>query len=418
MRYELFIARRLKLGADQQKGSASLRVAMLGICLAIVVMILSIAIVLGFKHEITDKIYCLDAHLKVSNAALGIDDNYSTINGHSAATAILADPNLAAKVASMSLIIDQPAILKTDNDFEGIVYRGVDKSFDWTYLNDHLVEGRVPVIDSDTADVNEILVSTTLANRLNLHVGDRVYAYFIQDKVKARNTRIVGLVNTDFENFDKQLIVGNISQLQQVNGWNTDTGHYLAVNVKDLSQIEPISYQTFTTLARHTVMTDSPILHIVSDTHKNNQAFFAWLDMLDMNAVVILVLMLIVSGFTLITAMLMIVLERIRLIGMLKALGADNRSIRRIFIFLTGKLVLRALLWGNIIGIGLALAQKYFHIIHLDPTVYYMNFVPIHLPVAALLLLNLGIVVVAYLTLIGPSHIISTIRPTVSMRFE
>jgi len=171
-------------------------------------------------------------------------------------------------------------------------------------------------------------------------------------------------------------------------------------------------------LASSTVSRESPTLYTVTTTRQNNMQYFAWLDMLDMNVVVILTLMMVVAAFTLVSAMLMIVLERIRFIGMFKALGASNGSIRRIFIFLTGKLILRALLLGNIIGIGLALLQRYCHIVRLDPSAYYMPYVPVTISIPVLVLLNVGIVVVSYLTLLGPSYIISTIKPTSTMRFE
>lgn len=391
--------------------------ALAGIVLAIVVMILSLAVVLGFKQEISGKIYQLDAHLKVSNAALGLDDNYATVNAQPIYKSIVADSAMAREVQSMSLIADQPAILKTDTDFEGIVYRGVDDGYDWSYLEGNLVDGRVPVI-ADTADVNEVLISRELADKLRLKVGDHVYTYFILNKVKVRNAHIVGIVNNDFENFDKTIIVGNIRQIQDINDWTADVGHYVSVNLRDVAHVDDDAYTLYSLLALNTYTTSSNTLHVVTNTHRNNQSFFAWLKMLDMNVAIILTLMAIVSGFTLIAAMLMIVLERLRTIGMLKALGASNTGIRNIFIFLTGKLILRALVWGNVTGLALALLQQHLHIVRLDPSAYYMPYVPIALSPLAWLLLNVGIIVVSYLTLLGPSYIVSTIKPTATMRFE
>lgn len=391
--------------------------ALAGIVLAIVVMILSLAVVLGFKQEISGKIYQLDAHLKVSNAALGLDDNYATVNAQPIYKSIVADSAMAREVQSMSLIADQPAILKTDTDFEGIVYRGVDDGYDWSYLEGNLVDGRVPVI-ADTADVNEVLISRELADKLRLKVGDHVYTYFILNKVKVRNAHIVGIVNNDFDNFDKTIIVGNIRQIQDINDWTADVGHYVSVNLRDVSHVDDDAYTLYSLLALNTCTTSSNTLHVVTNTHRNNQSFFAWLKMLDMNVAIILTLMAIVSGFTLIAAMLMIVLERLRTVGMLKALGASNTGIRNIFIFLTGKLILRALVWGNVTGLALALLQQHLHIVRLDPSAYYMPYVPIALSPLAWLLLNVGIIVVSYLTLLGPSYIVSTIKPTATIRFE
>ena len=417
MNHELYIARRMTLNGERQKGSPSLTVALVGIVLAVVVMILSIAIVMGFKGEIAGKIMHLDAHLRVSNAALGIDDNYSTVNGREVREAIATDGNFSSSIENISLIADKSAILKTDQDFMGIIMRGVDKGYDWRYLQSRMIEGKVPEV-SDTASSNEIAISKTIADRLQLHVGDKVMTYFIDDKIKVRNLTVAGVFGTDLEAFDNAYIVGGIGIVQGVNDWNGDTGTQVAINMKNTSDLETDAYNLYSLLAGNTVQHESKNLFFVTTTHQNNLPFFAWLEMLDMNVVIILTLMMIVAAFTLISAMLMIVLERIRVIGNFKALGATNGSIRRIFIYLTGKLILKALIIGNIIGIGLCLLQKYGHIVRLDPTAYYMPYVPIQLSIPALVLLNVGIIVVSYLTLLGASHIISTIKPTATMRFE
>ena len=417
MNHDLYIARRLKLHGGQQKGSPSLTVALVGIVLAVVVMILSIAIVMGFKGEISGKIMHLDAHLRVSNAALGIDENYATVNGREVREAILGDSAFAPLVKSVSLIADKSAILKTDSDFMGIIMRGVDSGYDWRYLQSRLIEGVLPDV-SDTASSQQIAISKLVANRLKLKAGDKVLTYFIDNSIKVRNLTVSGVFETDLDAFDGAYIVGGIGIVQGVNGWNGDTGTQVAVNMSDPRNLENDGYQLYALLAQNTVQHESKNLFFVTTTHQNNVAFFAWLEMLNMNVAVILTLMMIVAAFTLISAMLMIVLERIRVIGNFKAMGATNGTIRRIFIYLTGKLILKALIIGNVIGIGLALLQKYAHIVRLDPASYYMPYVPIHLSIPALLMLNVGIIIVSYLTLLAASHIISTIKPTATMRFE
>ena len=417
MNHEMYIARRMTLNGERQKGSPSLTVALIGIVLAVVVMILSIAIVMGFKGEITGKIMHLDAHLRVTNAALGIDDNYATVNGREVREALAEDSTFIQLTESVSLIADKRAILKTDDDFMGIIMRGVDGGYDWRYLESKLVEGAIPVV-SDTASSSEIAISKTVADRMQLHAGDKVLTYFIDNNIKVRNLTVSGVFETDLEAFDNAYIVGGIGIVQGVNGWNSDTGTQVAINMKDTRNLDRDAYDLYSLLAENTVQHESKNLFFVTDTEQNNLPFFAWLQMLDMNVVIILTLMMIVAAFTLISAMLMIVLERIRVIGNFKAMGATNGSIRRIFIYLTGKLILKALVIGNIIGIGLCLLQKYGHIVRLDPSAYYMPYVPIQLSIPALVLLNVGIIVVSYLTLLGASHIISTIKPTATMRFE
>ena len=417
MKHEMYIARRMTLNGERQKGSPSLTVALIGIVLAVVVMILSIAIVMGFKGEITGKIMHLDAHLRVTNAALGIDDNYATVNGREVREALAEDSTFVLLTESVSLIADKSAILKTDDDFMGIIMRGVDGGYDWRYLESKLVEGAIPVV-SDTASSSEIAISKTVADRMQLHAGDKVLTYFIGNNIKVRNLTVSGVFETDLEAFDNAYIVGGIGIVQGVNGWNSDTGTQVAINMKDTRNLDRDAYDLYSLLAENTVQHESKNLFFVTDTEQNNLPFFAWLQMLDMNVVIILTLMMIVAAFTLISAMLMIVLERIRVIGNFKAMGATNGSIRRIFIYLTSKLILKALVIGNIIGIGLCLLQKYGHIVRLDPSAYYMPYVPIQLSIPALVLLNVGIIVVSYLTLLGASHIISTIKPTATMRFE
>lgn len=417
MRHELYIARRMKLDSGQQKGSPSLTVALVGIVLAVVVMILSIAIVMGFKGEISGKIMHLDAHLRVTNAALGIDENYATVNGREVREAIAEDGAFTQRIESVSLIADKSAILKTDENFMGINFRGVDSGYDFRYLKSKLIEGDIPEV-ADTASSNQIIISKTVADRLLLHAGDKVHTYFIDNNIKVRNLTVSGVFETDLEAFDNAYIVGGIGIIQGVNGWNGDTGTQVAINMKNTSDLDYDGYCLYSLMAESTVKRESKNLFIVTTTQQNNLPFFAWLQMLDMNVVIILTLMMVVAAFTLISAMLMIVLERIRVIGNFKALGATNGSIRRIFIYLTGKLIIKALIIGNIIGIGLCLLQKYCHIVRLDPSAYYMPYVPISLSIPALLALNLGIIAVSYLTLLGASHIISTIKPTATMRFE
>lgn len=417
MSFELFIARRMKLGRTGNAGSPGMNIALTGVVLAIVVMILSIAVVMGFKNEITGKIYSLDSHLKVSNAALGIDDNYATVNALEVREAIRDNKEFLDKVESVALIADKPAILKTDSEFKGVEYHGVDKGFDWTYLESRIIEGRVPSI-ADSANISEVIISQAVARTLNLKVGDKVLTYFIDSKVKVRNSHVVGIFSTDFESFDNTMIVGNIALIQQVNGWHSGIGNYVGINMRNIDDFSQDAYDLYSILASNCYSKHTSTLYNVTHTRNNNQSFFSWLQMLDMNVVIILVLMLIVSGFTLISALLMIILERIRMIGTFKALGCDNGSIRRIFIYLTQKLIFKALVIGNIAGTGMALIQKYFHVVKLNADVYYMPYVPIDLNLWVLVILNVGVIVASYVTLLGPSYVVSTIKPASTMRFE
>lgn len=417
MKVELFIARKLKLANGKKSASPSLNVATVGIVLAILIMILSVVIVLGFKSEISHKLYSINPHLKVGNASIGIDDNYSTVNAHEVFSTIKSAPLFLRKVQSMSLIVEKPAILKTEDDFKGVMYRGVDDGYDWSYLANSLTDGRLPNL-TDTADTREIIVSKKLSDQLRLKVGDKLFTYFIDNKVKARRSVVVGIYSTEFDAFDKAYIIGNIKLLQSVNGWNGFTGSYVGVNLKSTDSLNTDAQQLYASLALSTIEHNYSSLYSVSTITQNNMSYFTWLSMLDMNVIIILALMIIVSSFTLISALLMIILERIKMVGILKSLGCANGMIRKIFIYLTGKLILRSVIIGNALGLGLALIQKYFHVIRLDPEAYYMSYVPIEINATTLLILNLGILIISYIALIGPSHIISTIKPTSTMKFD
>lgn len=417
MKHEIFIAHRLQLGQGAQKGSPSLNVAIAGIVLAIVVMILSVVIILGFKSEINGKVLALDAHLKISNATLGIDDNYSTVRGTEVFKDLISDSALSAHISSMSLIAEKPAILKTENDFKGIVFRGVDDGYDWSFIKSKLASGRVPNTKSSD-DIADIAVSKSTANQLGLKVGSDILTYFIDNKVKVRKAHVVGIFNTDFDTFDNTYILGNIAQVQSINGWTNDMGNYVGVNLQNTADLQQQTYVLYSHLAKCVYDQQATTLYNVTNTYRNNISLFTWLNMLDMNVVIILVLMVIVSGFTLVTALFMIILERIRMIGLLKSLGATNGSIRQIFIYLTQKLIIKSIIWGNIIGIGLALVQKYFHIIKLNPEAYYMPYVPIEINALSLIVLNVAVIIISYVTLLAPSYIISTIKPSSTIRFE
>ena len=414
MKTEIFIAKRLQLKAsgDNKKSSPSLTVATTGIVLAITVMILSLTIVSGFKSEISNKIFALDAHIKVSNANVNDSIGVSIVD----ITKVLPIIQSAdANVKSASLVAEQPIIIKTDNDFKGIAFRGTDENFDWSEISKSLIEGRIP----QSQKINEVVISQKTALLLNLNVGDSFFAYHIGNKIKTRKCTITGIYCTNFNEFDSNYVLGNIAFVQGLNKWQPSEGNYVAINVSNVDNIVDASNAIYSALAKACfVDRTSDTAYNVTNTLGNNASFFSWLDLLDMNVVIIIILMAAVSAFTLISVLLMIVLERIKMVGLLKTIGASNRSIRNIFIYLTHKVIFKSILVGNIIGIGLSVIQKYFHILKLDPEAYYMSYVPIEIDIVTLVTLNVCILVISYITLLGPSHIISSIKPTTTMRFE
>ena len=414
MKFEILIARRLKIGSvgdARQSSTPSLGVAVFGMTLAIVIMILSITVVCGFKREISQKIYALDSHIKVR--MFPIHEKGIAPNDYTSDIEAILDVS-RGRVENISIVAEKSAILKTSEDFKGVIYKGVNYSFNWDFLQKNIIDGRIPDM-GDSANVSEVLISKKVANQLKLKVGDKIYSYFIDQNVKVRNALIVGIYNTDLEDFDNTYIIGNIRQIQSVNKWAESQGDYISVNCKNISELESVAQDIRSALSQKMTV---GYRYDVSITTRNNAAYFTWLDLLDVNACVIIIIMLVVSAFTLIAAMLMIVLERINMIGTLKTLGADNGVIRKIFILLTNKLICKSLIYGNVVGIGASLLQQHFHILKLNAEEYYMPYVPIEINWWLLITLNIGILIISYISLLAPSHIVAKIEPNKSIKFE
>lgn len=395
MKLEFFIANRLKSVKVENDNTStpSLNVAIIGMTLAITIMILSITIVCGFKNEISTKIYNLDSHIKIVHST----PNYN----------INDIKSITDNIKNASYISEKSIVLKTNSDFKGIIYKGIDKSYDCSYLKKELIEGKLPNLN-DTIYSKEIIVSKKIADEMRLKIGDKIYAYFIDNNIKARSLTISGIYNTGLLEFDKTYIIGDIGILNNIDNVTS----FIGINCKSHDKIDEV-----TSLLHNYYYTDNNIINI-SNTTRNNISYFTWLKLLDTNVIVIIIIMLLVTSFTLISAMLMIVLERINMIGILKTIGTTNKSIRMIFIYLTNKLILKSLLLGNLIGLGLSLIQHEYKLIKLDTESYYISHVPIEINWYIIIILNIGILLTAYLSLLAPSHIISKIEPNKSLKFE
>lgn len=410
MKFELFIANRLKAGYNMKESSnsmPSIGIAVLGMTLALVIMIFSIVIVCGFKKEISNKIYSLDAHIKITKPAYTQSRN---------SPALLLSDDLTEQVLSINnvksicLIGEKPAVLKTNDSFKGVIYKGVADNFDWSYIKNALIDGRIP--SDSIKGVSEVVISNHISKELDLSIGDKVPTYFIDNKIKARNSIITGIYNTDFEDFDNIFIIGNIRQIQSINQWNTNQGDYIAVSCDNTGNIKQVNDNIKELLDNEFYQYEAT--NIVD----NNASYFTWLDLLDMNVVIILMIMIIVSSFTLISCLLMIVLERINMIGILKTLGTSNYSIRQIFIITTNRLIWKALILSNFIAIALCYIQDKYHIIKLNPEAYYIEYVPVDINWTYIIAFNIAVIIISYLSLLVPSHVISTIEPKKTILFE
>ena len=415
MNTELFIARRIYQG-DKKNGklvsSPAIKIAIAGISIGLAVMIIAVSIVVGFKTEVREKVIGFGSHIQIT--AFG---NHSSFEY----TPIALSDSLLTKLAENPEIrhiqefITAPGIIKTDNDFQGVVLKGVSESFDWSFFRRNLVEGSI-INPNDTTVGNQVVISKTIADRLQLQLGDRFSAYFVQEPPRVRPFTIVGIYQTNFESHDQLFVLSEMHVLATLNRWDDDMVSGIELLVYNYNRLDRITQDLFFDLATYTDRFGNSLLAL--SIRDLNFAIFNWLDLIDMNVLVIIVLMLIVSGFTMISGLLIIILERTNMIGMLKSMGARDLSIRKIFLYLSAFLIARGMFWGNVIALTLCIIQWQFQIIKLDPATYFLTAVPIDLNPLNIILLNVGTLTVSLLMMIAPSFLVAKITPAKSIRFE
>ena len=388
-----------------------LGIAVAGIAVGLAVMLVSVAIVTGFKNEISRKVIGFGAHIRVTN--YDSNSSYETvpISGEQTWVSSLREMD---GVKSVDRYIVKAGIVKTADYLQGVVFKGVDEEYNWSFFEEYLVDGKLLEIN-DTARTNGVLVSQSIANVLNLKVGDSFAAYFIQNPPRMRKFTVEGIYNTQLEEFDKMYIVADIKHLRKLNDWKDGQVSGFEVKIDDIEQLDEMERKVSKTCCSYNP--DGEILK-VTNIRQEYPGIFDWLSLLDMNVWIILGLMVAVTGFNMISGLLVLILERVNMIGILKSMGATNVSVRKVFLYFASYLTIKGLLWGNVIGILLCVLQYYFGIIHLDPASYYVSTVPINLDIVNILLLNAGTLVVIVVMMILPSFIVSKITPADSMRFE
>lgn len=409
MRLELAMAGRLSLRAP------GIPVAVAGIALSIAIMLLSIAIVSGFKLQIREKVTGFEHEVTIYPV-----DDYSVehINSGIQLTDSLETAiREVAPDAKINLELRQPAIFKTENDFEGIVIKGVGKNGN-DFIGSQIVEGEMPDWTGDFDNYPAVISSST-ASALNLTPGDPIMAhFFIGDNLYSRKLNVAAIYNTHFGEYDKVYAFAPISMLQKLCRVDSITGSAVSIDNIGGEPEETAHALRMELCAIHdSIPTDAP-QYRVDSINSTAAMYFNWLELLDTNVVVILILMGCVAGFTLISCLFIIVLERVRMIGLLKALGATDGMIRQIFIYMAGRLVGRGILIGNIVALGLLWVQHIWHVIPLDADAYYLNYVPVDINWLSVLSLDLGVIVISLILLVLPSHIISTLAPSETMRYE
>lgn len=413
--WKLFIAGRIYRSNEGGKevSKPAVRIAMCGIAIGLAVMLVAVAVVLGFKHQVRDKVVGLGSDLLVTN--FDAQKSYET-TPIVAGDSLLAELRAVEGVKHVQRYSTKPGMIMTDDDFLGMVLKGVGAEYDWDFLRRHLTEGEIPAF-SDTASTNRVLVSRTIADKLRLHTGDRLYTYYIEgERVRARRLSVAGIYQTNFSMYDDLFLVTDLYTVNRLNNWEADQVSGIELELSVPARADECKE---TLRARLDMQSDRyGHTYYTQTIEEANPQIFAWLDLLDLNVWVILILMTGVAGFTMISGLLIIILERTNMIGVLKALGADNLSIRRIFLGFSVLLIGRGMLWGNLVGLAFIAVQSHFRVFGLDPDTYYVDSVPVEFNVWLWLLLNAGTLLVSVLMLVGPSYLIAHIHPAKSIRFE
>ncbi len=410
MKLEYFIAKRLTT-AKHHKSSISapiIKIAIVAIAIGMIMMIVSIATGVGLQQKIRQKVSAFNGHIIISN----YDDNQSEVSV--APISLKQDFYPEFKnvegISHVQAVASKAGIIRTEKAFEGIVFKGVGKDYQWGNLQEYIIAGRIPNLK---ANLNpEVIISQYLANRLQLKVGDKFNTYFMKEEGKLpnlRNFQIVGIYNSGFQEFDATYIIGDIRHVQRINKWSKDEVGSFEVFIDDFTQIKEKGEEVYAEIP--------PTYNSVTIEEKYFN-IFEWLKLFDFNILVILIIMIVVATINMVVALLVLILERTQMIGILKAIGANNWTIRKIFLYNASYLIFRGLLWGNLIGIGLLLVQKYFGVIKLNPENYYVTEAPVAINLFSILALNAGTVLVCLLVLIIPSYIITKISPVKAIRFD
>lgn len=412
MNYELFIAKRI-IGDKAYKSSVSapiIKIGITAIAVGIVVMLVAIATGLGLQEKVRDKVVAFNGHVSLTNFDSNISDE--TIVPISKNQDFYPDFNSVEGVDHVQAVATKFGIIRTETDFEGIVLKGVGSDYDWRYLKEFLVAGETPIFGEETS--NDVMISKYIADRLNLKVGEKFQTVFGKESIEEipniRSYKIVGIFDSGFKELDKTYMIGDIRQVQRLNKWEADQVGGFEVFIDDFSKIAEKGEEIYRAV---------PSTINSTTVEQKYLTTFEWIKIFDNNTYGIIGIMILVAGINMITALLVLILERTQMIGILKSLGSTNWSIRKVFLYNATYLIGLGLLWGNIIGLGLIFAQDKFEFLHFpDPDQYYMSIIPVSIKVQNILMLNIGTFIACMLMLLIPSYIITKISPVNAIRFD
>jgi lipoprotein-releasing system permease protein len=414
MNLPYFIAHRLIKG--RREGTSFSRpinvIAIVGIAMGLAVMILAVAILTGFKKQIREKVVGFGSHIQIMN----FDSNVSFET-----TPISDTQNFIPKIKQIAgiehiqVFATKAGIIRTDEDIQGVVLKGIGSDFDWSYFKSNMVDGSVFTV-TDTGRTDKVIISKKISNMLRLKTGDSFTMLFVQDPPRMRKFTISGIYETSLEEFDKMYVFCDIGHIKKLNGWKDDQVSGFEVYINDFDKLDEMTSEVRDAIGYK--ITEEDTKFKITNIRIRYPQIFDWLNFQDINVIIIILLMLIVAGFNMISGLLILILEKTNMIGVLKSLGAEDITIRRVFLYQAAYLIGKGLFWGNLIGIGLAFLQLKTGLITLDPTSYYIKTVPVNLELTHLLLLNAGTMAAIIVMLLVPSQLISRISPVKAIRYD
>ena len=413
MNLEYFLAKRIHFRQEGERNVSrpAVRIATIGIAVGLAVMIVAVAVVIGFKNEILNKTIGFGGHIQITNF-----DSNNTFE----LRPIQMEDEMMDKILQIENVrhiqrfATKPGIIKTDTDFQGIILKGVGDDFDWDFFNSNLIEGEL--LNTGDSLQNYVIISKALCNLLELKLGDSFFTYFFQEQIRVRKFTIKGIYSTNSGEHDKLFVLTDIRHIQRLNNWNENSFGGLEVLINNFKDIDQIGDRVYETTANR--FNERGEAYYTRTIKEINPQIFQWLSLLDTNVWVILILMLAVAGFNMISGLLILILERTNMIGVLKALGASNWSIRKVFLYHSFFLIGKGMLWGNAIGLTLCAIQYFTNIIPLAPDAYYVSSVPVEINLLYIVLLNVGALIASLLMMIGPSYLITKILPAKTIKYE
>jgi len=414
MNLPYFIAQRLIKG--RREGTSFSRpinvIAIIGIAMGLAVMIVAVAILTGFKQQIREKIVGFGSNIQISNFDSNISFETAPIRQNQ--EFIPKIKNIPG-ISHVQVYATKAGIIKTDADFQGVILKGVGSDFDWSYFSKNMIDGSAFTV-TDTARTNNVIISKKISDMLLLKIGDSFAMHFVQDPPRMRKFTVSGIYETSLEEFDKIYVFCDIGHIKRLNGWDDDQISGFEIFIKDFDRLDEMTMSVRDAIG-YQVLEDEEKFKVTNIKMKYPQ-IFDWLNFQDVNVIIIIFLMLVVAGFNMISGLLILILEKTNMIGILKALGSEDVTIRKVFLYQAAYLISKGLLWGNLIGIGIAFIQLKTGLVTLDPSSYYIKTVPVNLDLIHILILNAGTLAAILVMLLVPSNLISRITPVKAIRYD